>query len=136
MNKILLIGNLTRDPELTTTSNGISVTKFSIAVNRNYTNANGEREADFLNIICWKQLAESCAKYLKKGKKVGISGSLQIRNYEDKDSIKRTVAEIVAEDVEFLTPNDNSNASSNYDSNNNSKKTENKIVEYEGDLPF
>ena len=104
MNKCVLVGNLTRDPELSTTANGISLCRFSIAVNRSYANSNGEREADFINIVAWRGLAENCGKYLAKGNKVCVSGSIQTRNYEDKDGNKRYATEVVAEDVEFLTP--------------------------------
>ena len=104
MNKCVLIGNLTRDPEHSTTANGVSLCRFSIAVNRNYSNSNGEREADFINIVAWRGLADNCGKYLTKGSKVGVSGSIQTRNYEDKDGNKRYATEVVADDVEFLTP--------------------------------
>jgi single-strand DNA-binding protein len=103
MNKCILIGNLTKDPELSTTSNGIAVCRFSIAVGRRFANAGGERETDFFNIIVWRTQAENCGRYLKKGSKVAIVGSLQNRNYEDKDGNKRTVTDIVANEVEFLS---------------------------------
>jgi len=102
MNKTQFIGNLTRDPELKTTNSGVSVCNFTIAVQRRYKNASGEYEADFIPIVVWKNQAESCHTYLKKGSKVGVSGSLQIRNYEDKEGNKRTIAEIIAEEVEFV----------------------------------
>ncbi|MCQ2399708.1 MAG: single-stranded DNA-binding protein [Clostridia bacterium] len=104
MNKVVLIGNLTRDPELSETPSGVAVCKFSIAVNRDYTNADGDRETDFFNITVWRGRAENCGKYLKKGNKVAIVGSLQNRSYEDKDGVKRNVTDVVANDVEFLTP--------------------------------
>ena len=103
MNKTWLIGNLTRDPELSETSSGIAVCRFSIAVNRNYTNAEGNKEVDYLNIVVWRGQAENCGKFLKKGSKVSIVGSLQNRSYEDRDGNKRTVTEIVANEVEFLS---------------------------------
>lgn len=102
MNKVILVGNLTRDPELTQTPNGVSVCKFSIAVNRSFANANGEREADFLNIVTWRGLADNCAKFLTKGRKIAVSGSIQTRSYDDKDGNKRYATDIVADDVEFL----------------------------------
>lgn len=102
MNKCILVGNLTRDPELTSTSSGTSRCTFTIAVNRNFTNSNGEREADFLNIVTWRGLAENCGKYLAKGRKVAVCGQIQTRSYDDKDGNKRYVTEIVAEDVEFI----------------------------------
>ena len=104
MNKVILVGNLTRDPELTETPNGIAVCRFSIAVSRDYANSEGTRETDFFNITVWRGRAENCGKYLKKGNKVAIVGSLQNRSYEDKDGIKRTVTDVVASEVEFLTP--------------------------------
>lgn len=107
MNKIILIGNLTRDPESNTTQSGVNFTRFNIAVNRPFTNASGERVADYFDIICWRQLADRCAKYLYKGSKVGINGSVQRRQYEDRDGIKRTSFDVVADEVEFLTPKTN-----------------------------
>ncbi len=107
MNKVIEIGNLTKDPEYTTTTNGTAVCKMTIAVNRNFTNANGEREADYFNVVAWRTLADNCAKYLEKGKKIAVVGSLQTRNYEDRDGIKRYVTEIMADEIEFLTPIDN-----------------------------
>ena len=104
MNKVILIGNLTRDPELSETSSGIAVCRFSIAVSRDYTTSDGNRETDFFNITVWRGRAENCGKYLKKGNKVAVVGTLQNRSYEDKDGIKRNVTDIVASDVEFLTP--------------------------------
>ena len=104
MNKIILIGNLTRDPESGSTQSGVNFTRFNIAVNRPFANANGERVADYFDIICWRQLAERCAKYLFKGSKVGVNGWVQRRQYEDRDGIKRTSFDVVADEVEFLTP--------------------------------
>ena len=104
MNKVILVGNLTRDPELTETPNGVPVCRFAIAVSRDYASANGTRETDFFNITVWRGRAENCGKYLKKGNKVAIVGSLQTRSYEDKDGIKRNVIDVIANEVEFLTP--------------------------------
>ena len=103
MNRVILIGNLTKDPELSTTTSGISLCKFSIAVQRRFSNAEGTREADFFNIIVWRGQAENCHKYLHKGNKAGVVGSLQTRTYDDKDGIKRYITEIVADEVEFLS---------------------------------
>lgn len=102
MNKVILIGNLTRDPETRTTPAGVSVCTFSIAVNRRYANANGVREADFINIVTWRQLADTCSRFLQKGRKVGIVGSIQTRTYDAQDGSKRYVTEVVADEVEFL----------------------------------
>ena len=104
MNKVFLIGNLTRDPELTETSSGVSVCRFSIAVRRDYKNADGEYGTDFFNCQAWRNLAENVARYAHKGNKVAVSGSVEIRNYENNDGEKRTATEIQVREVEFLTP--------------------------------
>ena len=104
MNKVILVGNLTRDPELSETPSGVAVCRFAIAVSRDYANADGTRETDFFNITVWRGRAENCGKYLKKGNKVAIVGSLQNRSYEDKDGVKRNVTDVIANEVEFLTP--------------------------------
>ena len=104
MNKVFLIGNLTRDPELTETASGVSVCHFTIAVKRSYTTGDGERETDFLNCTAWRGLADSVARFCTKGSKVAVSGSIQIRDYEDNNGQKRTAVDIIAQDVEFLTP--------------------------------
>ena len=106
MNKVFLIGNLTKDTEHGVTKNNIYYCNFTIAVNRSYTDSNGERQVDFFNIRTWRGIAESCAKYLVKGKKVCVSGELQQRTYEDNQGVKRTVIEIQANEVEFLSPID------------------------------
>lgn len=104
MNKIILIGNLTRDPELTETQSGVKVCRFSIAVNRNYASNDGERKTDFFNCVAWRGLGENVAKYVKKGDKVAVSGSVELRNYEDSQGVKRTSIDIVTKDIEFLNP--------------------------------
>lgn len=104
MNKVILVGNLTRDPELSETPSGVAVCRFAIAVTRDYANSDGNRETDFFNITVWRGRAENCGKYLKKGNKVAVVGSLQNRSYEDKDGIKRNVTDVTANEVEFLTP--------------------------------
>ena len=117
MNKVILVGNLTKDPELSTTSNGISYCKFSLAVARRYTNAEGTRETDFFNITVWRTQAENCHKYLRKGSKAGVVGQLQTRTYDDKDGNKRFVTDIVADEVEFLSSKSSSNDDSYNDRN-------------------
>lgn len=102
MNKVILIGNLTKDPEGTTTSNGIEVCKFNLAVSRRFKNADGEKETDFLQIVAWRKTAELCGRYLHKGSKCAIVGSIQTRSYEANDGGRRYVTEIVADEVEFL----------------------------------
>ena len=103
MNKVYLIGNTTRDVELSETTSGVAVCRFSIAVNRDYKNENGDKITDFFNIVTWRGLAETCGRYLSKGSKVAVIGSLQNRSYEDKDGVKRTVTEIVCSEIEFLS---------------------------------
>lgn len=103
MNKVILIGNLTRDPENSSTGKGTTVCKMSIAVNRNFTNADGERECDFFNIIAWRGLAENCGRFLSKGKKIAVVGNLQTRSYEV-DGEKKYVTEVMADEIEFLSP--------------------------------
>ena len=104
MNKLFLIGNLTRDPEMSETATGVAFCRLGIAVNRPYQGSDGERTTDFFNVTVWRTHAENCGRYLKKGSKVAIVGSLQNRSYEDKDGVKRNVTDIVANEVEFLTP--------------------------------
>lgn len=102
LNQVILIGNLTRDPELRYTPDGTPVTSFTIAVNRPFINRQGEREADFVPIVVWRKSAETCSEYLMKGSQVAIEGRLQVRNYEDKDGIRKWVTEVVARRVDFL----------------------------------
>jgi len=106
MNKAILIGNLANDPESRTTSSGIAQCTFRLAVQRRFANAQGVREADFLTIVCWRQTAELCARYLSKGRKVAVEGSIQTRSYDAQDGTKRYVTEIVADSVEFLGSRD------------------------------
>ena len=115
MNKVYLIGNLTRDPEMRSTNTGIPVCNFSIAVNRRFRNAQtGQQETDFFNIVAWRQLAELCSRYLAKGRKVAVSGSIQTRSYEAQDGSKRTAFDIVADEVEFLSAAQSSASSGDY----------------------
>ena len=101
MNKAILIGNLTRDPETMTTSSGITKCNFTVAVQRRFANAQGVREADFIPVVCWRQTAELCARYLSKGRKVAVEGSIQVRSYDAQDGSKRYVTEVIADNVEF-----------------------------------
>lgn len=103
MNKVFLIGNLTRDPEISTTTSGISVCKMTIAVGRRFANADGGKDADFFNITAWRGTADNCAKYLKKGNKIAVSGSIQTRTYDKQDGTKGFSLDIIADEVEFLS---------------------------------
>jgi single-strand DNA-binding protein len=114
MNKIMLIGNLGRDPEMTYTPSGVAVTRFTIAVNRVSRNQSGERqeETEWFNIVAWRQLAETCTTYLKKGQKIYIEGRLQTRRYTDRNGAERTAIEVIANDMEMLTPKNQQPSSS------------------------
>ncbi len=137
MNKVILVGNLTRDPELAQTPSGISVCKFSIAVNRDYTNANGERDADFINIVTWRNLADNCAKYLVKGSKVAVCGSLQTSSYEDRNGEKRYRTDVVADNVEFISTKSKEDAEPPQTSKKSVKKTLKELQPTDNDgLPF
>ena len=105
MNKVMLIGNLGKDPDMSYTTSGTAVTKFTLAVNR-ITKVSGERkeETEWFNIIAWNQLAETCNNYLKKGQKVFVEGRLQQRKYTDKNGTERTAVEVIINDMEMLTP--------------------------------
>lgn len=110
LNRIILIGRLTKDPELRYTPNGVAVTSFTLAVDRNYKNAQGEKEADFIPCVVFRQLAELCANYLAKGRLAAVEGRLQVRSFEGQDGQRRWVTEVVGENVRFLSPKEsNSN---------------------------
>ncbi|MDB5085858.1 MAG: ssb [Bacilli bacterium] len=111
LNRIILIGRLTADPELRYTNSGTAVASFSLAVDRPRPNQNGERETDFINIVVWQKQAELCAQYLKKGRLAAVDGRLQIRSYDNKEGQKVRVAEVVAESVRFLDRADQTNSS-------------------------
>lgn len=104
INRTILVGRLTRDPELRTTQSGVNVASFTLAVNRTFTNAQGEREADFINVIVFKKQAENVNKYLSKGSLAGVDGRLQTRNYENKEGQRVYVTEVIADSIQFLEP--------------------------------
>ncbi|EDN8357234.1 single-stranded DNA-binding protein [Listeria monocytogenes] len=120
MNRVVLVGRLTKDPELRYTPAGVAVATFTLAVNRTFTNQQGEREADFINCVVWRKPAENVANFLKKGSMAGVDGRVQTRNYEGNDGKRVYVTEIVAESVQFLEPrNSNGGGGNNYQSSNN-----------------
>ncbi|HBL6539677.1 TPA: single-stranded DNA-binding protein [Listeria monocytogenes] len=127
MNRVVLVGRLTKDPELRYTPASVAVATFTLAVNRTFTNQNGEREADFIQCVVWRKPAENVANFLKKGSMAGVDGRIQTRNYEDNDGKRVFVTEVVAETVQFLEPKNNNtggSTSNNYQgevnySNNN-----------------
>jgi single-strand DNA-binding protein len=104
MNKVIMIGHVATDPEAHTTQSGISQSAFRIAVPRNYKNKGGERDSDFFSVVAWRGNADFCNKYLTKGRKVAVEGSLETRSYDAKDGTKRYVTEIIADHVEILSP--------------------------------
>jgi single-strand DNA-binding protein len=101
-NKVFLIGNLTRDPELRYTTSGIPVARFTVAVNRISRKGAADREADFINVVAWRRLAEICGEFLKKGRPVAVEGRLQIRSFTGRDGQKRTMTEVVADNMQML----------------------------------
>ncbi|WP_072219628.1 single-stranded DNA-binding protein, partial [Listeria monocytogenes] len=104
MNRVVLVGRLTKDPDLRYTPAGAAVATFTLAVNRPFKNAQGEQEADFINCVVWRKPAENVANFLKKGSMAGVDGRIQTRNYEDNDGKRVFVTEVVAESVQFLEP--------------------------------
>lgn len=108
MNRTVLVGRLTKDPDLRYTPNGVPTATFTLAVNRSFTNAQGERESDFINVVVWRKPAENVANFLKKGSLAGVDGKIQTRNYEGQDGKRVYVTEVVAESVQFLEPKGNS----------------------------
>lgn len=125
LNRIVLIGRLTRDPELRYTPAGVAVTQFTLAVDRPYTNQQGSREADFINIVTWRQLAENCANYLRKGRLTAVEGRLQIRNYDNNEGRKVYVTEVIADNVRFLESVNSQREDMPADPNSNNRYTDN-----------
>ncbi len=126
MNSFFAIGRLTKDPEKRTTQNGTSVCTFTLAVDRRYKNADGERQADFFPVVCWRHTADFAAEYLSKGKLAGVIGEMQTRSYEDKSGVKRYITECVADQVQILSPK----------SEGAVKEPEMTPVDNDEDLPF
>jgi single-strand DNA-binding protein len=109
LNRVTLIGRMTRDPELRRTGNGKAVASFNLAVGRNYTQREGEPTADFINVVCWSKVAESTAQHCGKGSLVGVDGRLQTRNYENNQGQRVFVTEVIADTIQFLDPKGNNN---------------------------
>lgn len=124
MNRVILVGRLTKDPELRYTPNGVAVATFTLAVNRPFTNQAGEREADFINCVVWRRPAENVANFLKKGSLAGVDGRIQTRNYENQEGKRIYVTEIMAESVQFLdTKGGNGSGSGNGSGNQQNANT-------------
>jgi single-strand DNA-binding protein len=124
MNRVVLVGRLTKDPDLRYTPNGVPVATFTLAVNRNFSNQQGERETDFINCVVWRKPAENVANFLKKGSLAGVDGRIQTRNYEGQDGKKIFVTEVMAESVQFLEPKSRNENGNNY-SNTNTRQNQN-----------
>jgi single-strand DNA-binding protein len=118
LNRVVLIGRLTRDPELRYTPNGVAVTTFTLAVDRPFKNNDGDKEADFIQIVTWRQLAELCANYLSKGRLTAVEGRIQVRNYENNEGRKVYITEVVADNVRFLESQNRGPSDAPRDNNN------------------
>lgn len=125
INSVTLVGRLTKNPEIRTTPSGVEVGNFTLAVNRTFTNQQGEREADFINCIVFRKQAVSVNQYLSKGKLAGIVGRLQTRSYENKEGQKVFVTEVVCDNVQFLEPKDSQNGSNSYQNGTSYQKGNN-----------
>lgn len=137
INRVTLVGRLTKDPEFRTTQKGIDVATFTLAVNRNFTNAQGEREADFINIIVFRRQAENVNNYLSKGKLAGVDGRIQSRSYENQEGRRIFVTEVVADSVQFLEPkNSNGGQQDNYQQQAQSQTQRGQNTKPQGQDPF
>lgn len=127
INRTILVGRLTKDPEFRTTPSGVSIANFTLAVNRTFTNAQGEREADFVNVVVFRKQAENVNNYLFKGNLAGVDGRLQSRSYENSEGKRIFVTEVVADSVQFLEPkgNNNQNVPQGQQTSNNNQQTGN-----------
>ena len=129
MNIIALVGRLTADPELKHTQSGIAVSRFTIAVDRAYTKQGEEKQADFINIVVWRNSAEFLCKYFKKGQRIGVQGSVRTGSYMDNNGIKRYTFEVYADRIEFVERKDKDNGSS-------STAQDEEYIPHDEDLPF
>lgn len=138
MNKVILIGNITRDPELTETQSGVAVCRFGLAVGRQYSSSDGERETDFFNITAWRGTGENIARYCRKGQKICVVGTIQMRPYEDREGIKRVAVDIVAQEVEFLAQRARDNDGQGNETATARSGTKSKLQPFndDGDIPF
>ncbi|MDO6657445.1 single-stranded DNA-binding protein [Anaerobacillus sp. 1_MG-2023] len=144
MNRVVLVGRLTKDPELRYTPSGVAVANFTLAVNRPFTNQQGDREADFINVVVWRRQAENAANFLKKGSLAGVDGRVQTRSYDNSQGQRVFVTEVMAESVQFLEPkgsnqgngdNERSNGSSSGYGGGNQNRNQGSSSNY-GDDPF
>lgn len=137
INRVVLVGRLTKDPEFRTTQSGVDVATFTLAVNRNFTNAQGEREADFINIIVFRKQAHNVNNYLSKGKLAGVDGRIQSRSYENQEGRRIFVTEVVADSVQFLEPkNSNGGQQDTYQQQAQSQTQRSQNTKPQGQDPF
>lgn len=139
INRVVLVGRLTKDPEFRTMPNGVEVTNFTLAINRNFTNAQGEREADFINVITFRKQAVNVNEYLSKGKLAGVDGRIQSRSYENQEGRRIFVTEVVADSVQFLEPkNSNGGQQDSYQQQTRAQQGQSRQQSNEpvGDNPF
>ncbi|MEI9464790.1 single-stranded DNA-binding protein [Staphylococcus epidermidis] len=139
INRVVLVGRLTKNPEFRTTPNGVEVTNFTLAINRNFTNAQGEREADFINVITFRKQAVNVNEYLSKGKLAGVDGRIQSRSYENQEGRRIFVTEVVADSVQFLEPkNSNGGQQDSYQQQTRAQQGQSRQQSNEpvGDNPF
>ena len=139
MNKVILIGRLTKNPEIRYTTKNNPVASFTLAVNRDYINENGEREVDFINIVVWNKQAENCSKYINKGSQISIEGRIQTRSYEDKNGEKRYTTEVIADQVHFLDSKKDKKEPDYRDMNIKTEKKESNTLDLsidDDELPF
>ncbi|MED1602626.1 single-stranded DNA-binding protein [Alkalihalophilus marmarensis] len=120
LNRVILVGRLTADPQLRYTPSGVAVANFTLAVNRTFSNQQGEREADFINCVVWRKPAENVANYLKKGSLAGIDGRIQTRSYDNNEGKRVFITEVVGESVQFLEPRGQGNQGNNGQKQQNS----------------
>ena len=134
MNKVILIGKLTRDPESGTTQSGVAYCRIGLAVNRRFSRENNE--VDYFNVVCWRGLAENCAKILTKGRKICVSGSIQTRQYDGQDGTKRTAFDIVADEVEFLSSGNRTDDGAPQETERIQQVNNSGLTPVEEELPF
>lgn len=136
MNKAILVGRLTKDPEIKLTSNQTQFCQFTLAVDRRFKDANGQRQADFINCLAWKQTAEFIVKYFKKGNRIGVVGSIQTRSYDDNNGQKRFVTEVVIDEAEFVENNNKADENTTTAPAEDPVQTEAVGESVSGELPF
>jgi len=136
LNRIILIGRLVRDPELRYTENGTAVARFTLAVDRPFTNQDGKRDADFIDVVAWRKLAETCANNLTKGRLVAVEGRLQIRSYDDSQGVRRKAAEVIPDNVRFLDRPKNNNSSRSKGDTGGQGLNETDVSFSDEDIPF